>query len=229
MEMARRLRIGTGPAWSHDPGDATSSRTDESSAWRMPDARGKGAAMAEVPPELMRARRKWTHVGRVRPPWAEPAGPGRISVWDFPRPPRIEPLSGMVRVEFAGRVVAETRSALRVLETASPPTVYVPARHVQTDALTATEAFARCEWKGEATHFSLRVAERESRDAAWSYRDPFPEFDAIRGYFAFYPARVDHCWLEGERVGAQPGSIYGGWVTRELVGPFKGAPGTEDW
>ena len=185
--------------------------------------------MADVSPELLRARSKWTHVGHARPPWAEPTGPGRVSVWDFPRPPRIEALSGTVRVEFAGRIVAETRSALRVLETASPPTVYVPPEDVQLDALAATATTGLCEWKGQATHFSLRVAAREARDAVWSYRAPFPEFDALRGYFAFYPARVDHCWLEGERVGAQPGSIYGGWVTRELVGPFKGAPGTEDW
>ena len=185
--------------------------------------------MANVSHELLRARRKWRYVGRDRPVWAEPVGPGRISVWDFPRPPRVEALPGTVRVEFGERTVAETRSALRVLETASPPTVYVPPRHVRSDWLVATATIGLCEWKGEASHFSLKVAARESRDAVWSYRDPFPEFYAIRGYFAFHPARVDRCWLDDQEVRAQPGGYYGGWLTRELVGPFKGGPGTEGW
>lgn len=185
--------------------------------------------MANVPDELLRARRRWRYVGRDRPAWVEPEAAGHISVWDFPRPPRVEGLPGRVRVEFGGRIVAETRSALRVLETASPPTVYVPPRDVQSDLLVATATTALCEWKGLARHFSLRVAAKESRDAVWSYPDPFPEFDAIRGYLAFHPARVDHCWQGDEKVRTQPGGYYGGWVTAELLGPFKGGPGTEDW
>jgi uncharacterized protein (DUF427 family) len=134
-----------------------------------------------------------------------------------------------VRVELAGHVVAETRSALRVLETASPPTVYVPPGDSRSDWLVASATTSLCEWKGEARHFSLSVGAREVPDAAWSYPDPFPEFEPIRGYFAFHPARVDHCWLGGARVVPQPGGYYGGWVTPDLAGPFKGAPGSTGW
>jgi uncharacterized protein (DUF427 family) len=150
-------------------------------------------------------------------------------VWDYPRPPRIEPVARRVRVVFAGETVAESRRALRLCETASPPTVYLPPEDVRTDLLRESPRHTFCEWKGAARYYTLRVGDRESRDAAWSYPEPHAPFEALRGWIAFYPGRVDACWMDDERVRPQPGAFYGGWITRGIKGPFKGEPGTEGW
>ena len=185
--------------------------------------------MERVPEELQRARARWRFVGRERPAFAEAPGPGQESVWDYPRPPRIERERRVARVEFAGRVVAESSRALRVLETASPPTLYLPRQDVDLGCLVESQTQAVCEWKGNARHYGLRVAGAESPDAAWDYPDPFPEFAALAGRLAFLPARVGACSLGGEPVRPQPGDYYGGWWTKEIVGPVKGGPGSADW
>jgi len=169
----------------------------------------------------------WIHRGRRRPSFASVPGPGQESVWDYPRPPRIEADARLVEVKSARRVLARTQRALRILETASPPTFYVPPDDVDTSALVPASGRTVCEWKGEAHYWALRDM-TGSRPVAWSYPAPSPAFTAITGYLAFYPGRVD-CFVAGERVRAQPGDFYGGWITAEVVGPFKGEPGTVGW
>ncbi|NNL86902.1 MAG: DUF427 domain-containing protein [Myxococcales bacterium] len=176
-------------------------------------------------PDLEAARAVWRYRGRARPDFAEAVGPGRESVWDYPRPPRIERDDRHVRVGTAANPLADTRRALRVLETASPPTFYIPAEDVSAEALVSVSGRSLCEWKGEARYFALSA---ESQPIAWSYPDPFTEFSAIRDCFGFYPGRVP-CFVDGERVRAQPGGFYGGWMTNEICGPVKGLPGSEDW
>jgi uncharacterized protein (DUF427 family) len=156
-------------------------------------------------------------------------GPGQESVWDYPRPPRIEPTDRRVRVIVGGVTVADTTHALRVLETASPPTFYIPPSDVRLDLLEAASGHTVCEWKGEASYWSIRIGERMWRSAAWSYPEPKATFEAIRDHLAFYAGRVDEAWVDDERVDPQAGSFYGGWVTAEIIGPFKGEPGTLDW
>lgn len=154
---------------------------------------------------------------------------GQESVWDYPRPPRLEPSRRRVRVIVEDIVVADSARALRVLETAGPPTYYVPAEDVRMDLLTPAEGTTICEWKGEAGYFHVQVGDRTARKAAWSYPDPKPEFEQIRDHVAFYPGRVDAAFLDDEPVRPQPGRYYGGWVTDDIVGPFKGEPGSESW
>jgi len=151
------------------------------------------------------------------------------SVWDYPRPPRIEPSSRLVQVVFNGRTVAETRESVRVLETSHPPTYYLPPEGVRREYLHPTDRMSACEFKGLATYYSLVVDGTVSENAAWSYHDPTPGFEGIRDYVAFYPGRVDACYVDGERVQAQEGNFYGGWITSEIRGPFKGGPGTAGW
>ena len=156
-------------------------------------------------------------------------GPGEESVWDYPRPPRLESSTKPVRVEFNGRVVAETSRASRVLETSHPPVYYIALEDVVAEFLRPSNRSSFCEWKGMATYHTLEVDGRRSIDAAWSYPSPTPEFAAIRSHLAFYPSRVDACWVGGVRVEAQPGDFYGGWITPDVVGPFKGGTGTSGW
>ncbi|MEZ5288115.1 MAG: DUF427 domain-containing protein [Vicinamibacterales bacterium] len=165
----------------------------------------------------------------MRPPFAVAPGPGQVSVWDFPRPPRLEAVDAPVRIEFGGEVVAATTRAVRVCETASPPTYYVPWSDVRAGALVRAAGSSFCEWKGQAAYWTVRTAQGESPSAAWSYPTPAPAFGVLRDYVAFYPGRVDGCWVGDERVRPQPGGFYGGWITADLVGPFKGEPGTGHW
>ncbi len=156
-------------------------------------------------------------------------GPGQESVWDYPRPPRLEPSTRLIQVVFNGQVIAETRRALRVLETSHPPVYYVPPEDIQTRFLQRSSRSSYCEWKGRAQYHSLEVGDSRSPDAAWSYPEPTAAFAAIREHLAFYPSRVDECRVDGEVVRAQPGDFYGGWITADVVGPFKGDPGTMGW
>lgn len=161
--------------------------------------------------------------GRIEP------GPGQESVWDYPRPPRLEPLVARVRVVFNDVTIAETTAAYRVLETSHPPTIYISPRDVRMEHLAATAQSSMCEWKGQARYFALTVDGRTVSNAAWSYPSPSPNFAAIRDYIAFYPSRVDACYIDDELVEAQEGDFYGGWITRAIVGPFKGGHGTWGW
>ena len=176
-----------------------------------------------------RERRRWRSFRRGRPAQVEPAGPGRESVWDYPRPPRLEPVASELRVEFAGEVVARSRAGLRVCETASPPCYYLPPADVRLEWLVPSQQRSFCEWKGLASYFDLRIGDRRARDCAWTYRQPASPFEPLRDHVAFYPGRVDACWVGEQRVTPQPGRFYAGWITPELVGPFKGEPGTEHW
>ena len=154
---------------------------------------------------------------------------GAESVWDYPRPPRIEASSRRVRVIHAGIVVADTTSAFRVLETSQAPAWYVPPNDVDLTLVAQSTTMTFCEWKGTATHWALDVEGQIVEDAAWSYGRPTPPFAPLTGYLAFYPARVDECWVDDERAAPMPGSVYGGWITSEVTGPFKGGPGTAHW
>ena len=174
-------------------------------------------------------REKWRNFPRVRPANIVVPGPGQESVWDYPRPPRVEPVPHRVRVEFGGIVLADSTAALRVCETSSPPAYYIPPADVEMSCLEPSARTSFCEWKGLASYWSVRVGDRVAKDAAWSYPDPDPGYEAIRDYLAFYPRRMSACYVGEHRVQPQPGLYYGGWVTPELVGPFKGAPGTEAW
>ena len=163
------------------------------------------------------------------PPRRIAPAPGQESVWDYPRPPRLERTARHLRVIVAGRLVAETRQAWRVLETSHPPVYYLPPDDVDGALVRAAPGASFCEWKGVARYLDVVVGDDVRRQAAWSYAEPTPAFAAIRDHLAFYPARVDACTVDGEAVRAQPGGFYGGWITDDVVGPFKGAPGTGGW
>ena len=155
--------------------------------------------------------------------------PGQESVWDYPRPPRVEALSKHILVLFNGVVVADTRRAKRVLETSHPPVYYLPPEDVQRAYLQPANGSSVCEWKGSAGYYNLVVGNRQADQAAWAYAHPTPIFESIRDHIAFYASRVDACYVDDERVIPQPGNFYGGWVTADVVGPFKGEPGTLGW
>ncbi len=151
------------------------------------------------------------------------------SVWDYPRPPRLEAVGARIRVLFGGETIADTTAAYRVLETSHPPNYYLPPTDIADGCLVGTLGSSFCEWKGRAHYFDVRVGETVATQAAWGYDRPTRAFAAIAGYVAFYPGRMDACLVEDEVVEAQPGGFYGGWITADLVGPFKGEPGTEGW
>jgi uncharacterized protein (DUF427 family) len=151
------------------------------------------------------------------------------SVWDYPRPPGVEASQRLVRVEFAGEVIAETTRAYRVLETGHPPVYYIPPEDVRSEFLRRSRRRTWCEFKGEASYYDLVVGGREVRDVAWFYHEPPARYAAIRDHIAFYPGRVDAAWVGGEQVRAQAGDFYGGWITPDIQGPFKGGPGTSGW
>ncbi len=159
----------------------------------------------------------------------EVPGPGQESVWDYPRPPRVEAGPDRLRVVVDGEVLADTTRGLRVLETAGAPVYYVPPADARMDRLMASGHGSLCEWKGMAGYHSYVGATRRIEDIAWSYADPNPGYEAIAGYLAFYAGRVDEAWVGDERATPQPGGFYGGWVTSRIVGPIKGGPGTGGW
>jgi uncharacterized protein (DUF427 family) len=153
-------------------------------------------------------------------------GPGQESVWDYPRPPRVEDSDKHIRVEFAGVVIADTRRAKRVLETSHPPVYYIPPEDIRLEYLERTERTSWCEWKGRAGYYNVTVKGRRATNAAWFYPHPEEPYEAIRDHVAFYPQRMDACTVDGEKVQPQPGDFYGGWITDDIVGPFKGGLGT---
>ncbi len=155
--------------------------------------------------------------------------PGQESVWDYPRPPRLEPVEERLRVVFDGITVADTLRGHRVLETSHPPVFYFPLADVRSDLLEPAPGQSLCEFKGVARYWTLRNDARASERAAWSYPDPTATFLAIKDALAFYVSKVDACYVGEERVEAQEGDFYGGWVTSRVVGPFKGGPGTWGW
>ncbi len=161
------------------------------------------------------------------PPPREVPEPGQESVWDYPRPPALVPFRGRIQIRFEDKLVADTELAHRVLETSHPPTFYVPPESLRL-ALDPCPGSSHCEWKGAAQYFRITDGDRTFERVAWAYPNPTPLFSAIAGHLAFYPSKVA-CFVDGERVKAQPGDFYGGWITSKVVGPFKGGPGTWGW
>ena len=162
-------------------------------------------------------------------PVADPPGPGQESVWDYPRPPRVEPSGERVEVWLGGVRVAASERALRVLETSHPPAYYLPVDDVVPGALRPTVGASWCEFKGTAAYYDVVGGDAVVPRAAWTYLRPSRGFEAISGHVAVMPGAVDRCTVDSEVVSAQEGGFYGGWVTSRVVGPFKGGPGTRGW
>ncbi len=154
---------------------------------------------------------------------------GQESVWDYPRPPRLELTSRHIQIVFHQVLLSETFSAYRVLETSHPPVYYIPPADIQMAYLKPSLGASFCEWKGSANYYDVQIGDKFAHRAAWYYPDPTPAFAAIRNYVAFYAGRMDLCTVDGEQVIPQPGAFYGGWITKDVVGPFKGEPGTLGW
>lgn len=169
----------------------------------------------------------WKYRGQKRPPFAETPEADQESVWDYPRPPVVVPCDRTVEVIKNGTAIGSSIETYRVLETASPPTYYLPPKDVDWSQLAQTSGSSLCEWKGLATYWAL-ASDSSNVAVGWSYSEPNPEFEMIRSFISFYPGRIS-CYINGERVLPQHGNFYGGWVTREIVGPFKGAPGSGHW
>ncbi|MCB1200717.1 MAG: DUF427 domain-containing protein [Leptospiraceae bacterium] len=168
----------------------------------------------------------WQYTGKTRPDFAIPPGPSQESVWDYPRPPQIVNDHRKVAVLAASILIAESKECLRVLETASPPTWYIPVKDVHLHYLREIEGDSICEWKGKASYFEL--LHQPGEIVGWQYRNPTLQFQKIADCISFYPGRLK-CYVDGESVQPQPGFFYGGWVTKEIVGPYKGMPGTSGW
>lgn len=158
-----------------------------------------------------------------------PPGPGQESVWDYPRPPRLEDTAKHIQIIFNGIAIADTRRAKRVLETSHPPVYYIPPEDIQMEYLIEAPGSSFCEWKGQARYYTVKVGDRQIEQVAWYYPQPVPEFASIQNYVAFYANRMDACYVDGEKVQPQEGGLYGGWITSDVVGPFKGGSGTWGW
>ena len=151
------------------------------------------------------------------------------SVWDYPRPPRVEPVSSHIEVAHAGVTLVSTNASVRVLETSHPPTYYLPMSDFTEGVLIPVDGNTFCEFKGVASYFDLVVGDERIERAAWTYENPSPGFDSLAGKVALYASRVDECRVGDDVVIPQEGDLYGGWITRNIEGPFKGAPGTRGW
>ena len=169
----------------------------------------------------------WKYRGQIRPDFATVPEPGQESVWDYPRPPKLAPDGRLVEVYSGDKLIASSSRAYRVLETASPPSFYLPPKDIIWELMSSAPGSSICEWKGLAKYWTL-LSNPILGVVGWSYPDPTPSFKQIRDYVSFYPA-VLACYVAGEKVRAQPGQFYGGWLTDEIVGPVKGEPGTENW
>ena len=156
-------------------------------------------------------------------------GPGQESVWDYPRPPRLEDTKRHIKIESGNETIVDTKRAKRVLETSHPPVYYLPPEDIRMEYLTMVPGTSFCEWKGLASYYDLSVGDRTVSRAAWYYPDPTDAYRDLKDYIAFYPSKMDRCLVDGEVVRAQAGDFYGGWITSDIVGPFKGEPGTGFW
>jgi len=151
------------------------------------------------------------------------------SVWDYPRPPRLEEVSKHITVSHAGKELVSTNRASRVLETSHPPTYYLPIADFADGVLVAVGGETYCEFKGVASYFDLNVNGAVIPRAAWTYKNPTKGFEGLLGKVAIYASAVDECKVGDEVVQSQEGDFYGGWITSNITGPFKGAPGTMGW
>ena len=150
-------------------------------------------------------------------------------VWTYPRPPALQPVPSLIRILFAGRLIASTTLAFRVLETSHPPVYYLPRDAFDGCELLAASGGSYCEWKGQAQYWTVQAGDRRAEAVAWSYPQPTLRFTAIRDHLAVYAGPMDACFVGDERVIPQPGGFYGGWITSNLKGPFKGVPGSMGW
>lgn len=162
-------------------------------------------------------------------PSPDPVGPGQESVWTYPRPPIVVPSDKHVVVRFGGVIVCDTRRALRLLETSHPPTWYLPRADFAQGSLRLARGSSICEWKGRASYFDVIAGDHVAEAAAWGYPTPTAPFASLVDHVALYAREMDGCFVDGERVEPQPGGFYGGWITRDVVGPFKGIPGSNGW
>ena len=153
---------------------------------------------------------------------------GQESVWDYPRPPRLEDVSKLIEIFCNDLAIAHTTNAKRVLETSHPPVYYIPTNDIAMEYLFRAEGASFCEWKGIAVYYSVKVIDKLLEKVAWSYPEPTEPFSSMKDYIAFYPQNMD-CYVNGEKVTPQPGGFYGGWITSDIVGPFKGDQGSMGW
>lgn len=162
---------------------------------------------------------------------AKPIKPkkGQESVWDYPRPPKLEPVTENLLVRHHGKVIAHTSNGYRVLETSHPPVYYFPPSDVYVQFLKLSSLSTFCEFKGRGGYYHLEVGDQLIENAAWFYANPTTGFEAIKDYLAFYSNKIEECFVGEERVKPQAGNFYGGWITNKIVGPFKGEPGTWGW
>lgn len=163
-----------------------------------------------------------------RPNRIEPL-PGQESVWDYPRPPRLEAFAGRVQIDFAQMRIVDAPNCFRVLETSHPPVYYIAPQYIAPGVLVPAQGTSMCEWKGRADYFDVVVNGQVAPRAAWGYTDPTDAFAPIAGFVAFYAGPMDRCTIAGETVTPQPGGFYGGWITKAIIGPFKGQPGSRGW
>ncbi len=162
-------------------------------------------------------------INRIEP------GPGQESVWDYPRPPRLEDSDKHIQIKFNGVMIADTHQSKRVLETSHPPVYYIPLEDMLVEHLLPTSRSTFCEWKGSAAYYTISVGDHVAENAAWFYPEPTEAFADIQNYVAVYPSRMEACYVNGETVKSQAGDFYGGWITEDIVGPFKGGMGTWGW
>lgn len=158
-----------------------------------------------------------------------PISPGQESVWQYPRPPRLEKINQSIKVVAEGETIAHSTNAYRVLETSHPPVYYLPPADIEMQYLIPTSDRSFCEWKGNATYFDLQINSTRIVHGAWAYNQPTPDFSAIAGYLAFYAQLMEACYVDEELATPQPGGFYGGWITSKIIGPFKGSPGSWGW
>jgi len=184
--------------------------------------------MEKLPKWAELAQQKWKYTGEVRPPFAKEPGPGEESVWDYPRPPAIEPDIRPVTVKLGDLILAKSSDTIKIKETAGAPVFYIPKSDINMDLVEKSGRVTQCEWKGYGIHWHLKTAERLIENVGWSYEKPFPDYKRIEGYLSFYPAKAE-CYVGDERVQPQPGGFYGGWVTSEIVGPMKGEEDSASW
>lgn len=156
-------------------------------------------------------------------------GPGQESVWDYPRPPRVEPSSERIVLVLGGEVIVDTTESLRVLETSHPPAYYLPCTAFADGSLVPAAGSSFCEFKGSAKYLTVRGGDAAAERSAWYYPNPSPGFEQLVDHVAVYPAAMDSVTVDGETVLPQAGGFYGGWITSRVVGPFKGEPGTMGW
>ncbi len=156
-------------------------------------------------------------------------GPGQESVWDYPRPPKLEASAKRIQVFFNGMEIASSSRSFRLLETSHPPAYYLPRADVKMEYFRPVSNRSFCEWKGQASYFTVSVANESAEAAAWTYENPSPDYLPLKGYVAFYPGKMQRCLVDGEQAVPQSGGFYGGWITKDIVGPFKGEPGTMFW